>query len=77
MNKKLYKTKNGAMISGVLKGISEYVEVDVTVVRVIFVVLALVTTGFPFVLLYFIPVSYTHLQCVNIIYLNQITLIKV
>ncbi|WP_290774042.1 PspC domain-containing protein [Anaerofustis sp.] len=54
MNKKLYKTKNGAMISGVLKGISEYVEVDVTVVRVIFVVLALVTTGFPFVLLYFI-----------------------
>lgn len=54
MNKKLYKTKNGAMISGVLKGISEYVEVDVTVVRVIFVVLALVTTVFPFVLLYFI-----------------------
>ena len=54
MNKKLYKTKNGAMISGVLKGISEYVEVDFTVVRVIFVVLALVTTGFPFVLLYFI-----------------------
>ncbi|MCR2033332.1 PspC domain-containing protein [Anaerofustis stercorihominis] len=54
MNKKLYKTKNGAMISGVLKGISEYLEVDVTLVRVIYVFLAVVTTGFPFLLLYII-----------------------
>ena len=51
MNKKLYKTKDGAMISGVLKGISEYLEVDVTLVRVIYVFLAVVTTGFPFLLL--------------------------
>ncbi|EDS73624.1 PspC domain-containing protein [Anaerofustis stercorihominis] len=54
MNKKLYKTKDGAMISGVLKGISEYLEVDVTLVRVIYVFLAVVTTGFPFLLLYII-----------------------
>jgi len=52
MNKKLYKTKNGAMVSGVLKGISEYFEIDVTIVRVIYVVLAVITTGFPFIILY-------------------------
>lgn len=54
MKKKLYKTRNGAMIFGVLKGISEYVHIDVTIIRIIYILLALFTTFFPFLILYFL-----------------------
>lgn len=49
--KRLYQIRDGAMISGVCKGIAAYFDIDVTIVRLIFVLLALVTTG-AWVLLY-------------------------
>lgn len=43
--KRLYQIRDGAMISGVCKGIAAYFNIDVTIVRLIFVLLAIVTTG--------------------------------
>jgi phage shock protein PspC (stress-responsive transcriptional regulator) len=43
--KRLYQIREGAMISGVCNGIAAYFGFDVSVVRVIFVVLALLTWG--------------------------------
>ena len=43
--KRLYQIREGSMISGVCKGIAAYLGVDVTIVRVVFVVLAFLTKG--------------------------------
>jgi phage shock protein PspC (stress-responsive transcriptional regulator) len=51
--KRLYKTKDGAMIGGVLKGISEVYNWDVALVRILFLVLTLFVVGSP-ILLYLI-----------------------
>lgn len=49
-SKKLYKTKEGAQLGGVLKGFSEVYDLDVSMVRIIFVVLALLGVGSPLLL---------------------------
>ncbi|WP_138268467.1 PspC domain-containing protein [Anaerofustis stercorihominis] len=54
MKKKLYKTRYGAKFCGVLKGFSEYLNIDVTILRVIYVMLTLLTMTIPFVILYFV-----------------------
>jgi phage shock protein PspC (stress-responsive transcriptional regulator) len=43
--KRLYQISEGAMISGLCNGIAAYLHVDVTLVRIIFVVLAVLTKG--------------------------------
>lgn len=41
MEKKLYKSKNQKMLCGVCGGLAEYLNVDATIVRLIWVLLAL------------------------------------
>lgn len=41
MKKKLYKVRDGKMVSGVCLGLSEYFDVDVSIVRIITAVLGL------------------------------------
>ncbi len=41
MNKRLYRSRNQAMLGGVCGGIAEYANLDPTIVRLIFVLLAL------------------------------------
>jgi len=43
--KRLYQIREGAMISGVCTGLAAYLNIDVTIVRIAFVVLTLLTTG--------------------------------
>jgi phage shock protein PspC (stress-responsive transcriptional regulator) len=43
--KRLYQIREGAMLTGVCKGLAAYFDVDVTLVRIIFVVLAFATFG--------------------------------
>lgn len=43
--KKLYQIKDGAWISGVCNGLAAYFSVDVTIVRLIFVILTFLTHG--------------------------------
>jgi phage shock protein PspC (stress-responsive transcriptional regulator) len=43
--KRLYQIREGAMLSGVCTGLAAYLNIDVTIVRIVFVLLALLTTG--------------------------------
>lgn len=44
--RRLYRLHEGAMIAGVCNGISAYIGIDVTLVRIIFVLLAIASAGF-------------------------------
>jgi phage shock protein PspC (stress-responsive transcriptional regulator) len=44
-NKRLIRTRKGRLVAGVCSGIGEYVGIDPTVIRLVFVVLTLVTAG--------------------------------
>ncbi|WLR50530.1 PspC domain-containing protein [Bacillus tianshenii] len=52
--KKLYRSRRNRKVSGVLGGIAEYINVDPTIIRIIFVVLMIATTVFPLALAYVI-----------------------
>jgi len=54
MAKKLHRSLNRRMLGGVCGGLGEYFEVDVSLVRLIFVGLALVTALIPMVIFYLI-----------------------
>lgn len=49
--KKLYTLKEGALLGGVCTGLSAYFNIDVVIIRLVFIILALFTFGFS-VLLY-------------------------
>jgi phage shock protein C len=51
MKKKLTRSKN-QMVAGVCAGIAEYFDWDITLVRVAYVLLSLISVGFPGLLLY-------------------------
>lgn len=44
-HRKLYQIREGAMISGVCVGLSEYMHIDVTLIRILFVIFALASAG--------------------------------
>ncbi|MEX0931372.1 MAG: PspC domain-containing protein [Candidatus Paceibacterota bacterium] len=52
--KKLYLSKDNKKFLGVCAGIAKYFDLDPTLIRVLFVVLALVTVVMPMVIAYFI-----------------------
>jgi len=54
MEKRLYRSRTNRTISGVCGGLGQYLNMDPTVVRVLWVVLSLFTTGFPGLILYII-----------------------
>lgn len=51
LNRKLTKSSN-KMLAGVCAGIAEYLGWDVTLVRVVYLILSLFTAAFPGLLLY-------------------------
>jgi len=53
MEKKLRRSRN-QMIAGVCGGIADYFNLDPTIVRVVYVLLSVISVGFPGVLLYII-----------------------
>ncbi|MGB0651034.1 MAG: PspC domain-containing protein [Rhodothermales bacterium] len=52
--RKLRKTSHDKMVAGVCGGIAEYFGIDATLVRVGYVVLSVLSTGFPGLLVYII-----------------------
>jgi phage shock protein C len=54
MAKKLFRSTKQKMLGGVCGGLAEYFDLDVSLVRLIFVGLALVTAILPMVLFYLI-----------------------
>lgn len=53
-NKKLYRSSNDKMISGVCAGIAHYFNIDATLVRVIYAVLSVFTAFVPCLILYIV-----------------------
>ena len=53
-NKKLYKSSTDKKLCGVCAGIANFFNIDPTIIRVIFAIAAIFTTGFPFTLLYIV-----------------------
>jgi len=52
--KRLYRSNRDVMLGGVAAGLAEYFSLDPTIVRLLFVLLALVTAVFPMMLVYLI-----------------------
>ena len=52
MPKKLYRSSDHKMIGGVCYGLAAYLDLDPTIVRLIFVALALITAVFPMFIFY-------------------------
>lgn len=52
--KKLYRSKSNAILTGLLGGLGEYLDVDPVVVRILYVVFLIATGLFPGVLIYII-----------------------
>ncbi len=53
MEKKLRRSRN-SMIAGVCAGIAEYFNLDPTLIRVAYVILSVISAGFPGILVYII-----------------------
>jgi len=53
-SKKLYRSIDNAMIGGVMAGIAEYFNIDVTLVRVLYIFITIFSAGFPALLVYLI-----------------------
>ncbi|MGA0255386.1 MAG: PspC domain-containing protein [Bacteroidetes bacterium] len=52
--RKLRRTPHDKMVAGVCGGIAEYFGVDATLIRVAYVILGVMSTGFPALLVYLI-----------------------
>jgi phage shock protein C len=52
MRKALRRSRTNRMIAGVVAGLAEYWSIDVTLARVIFVIVSIVSAAFPGILVY-------------------------
>jgi len=52
--KRLYRSRSQVMLSGVCGGIAEYFQLDVTLVRIGWVILSIFSAGFPGILAYIV-----------------------
>ena len=53
-NKKLYRSTNNKMLSGVCAGVADFFGIDPTIVRVIYALVSFFSGGFPGIFVYFI-----------------------
>jgi phage shock protein C len=54
MEKRLYRSQARKMLGGVCGGLGDYFEIDVTLIRLVFVAISLVTAIIPMVIFYLI-----------------------
>lgn len=52
--KRLIRSRTDRMIAGVCGGLAEYFDLDVSIIRILFVVLTIFTAAFPGILVYII-----------------------
>lgn len=53
-NNKLFRNSSNKMIGGVASGLADYFQIDVTIVRVLFVMAFFIPFTFPIVLVYIV-----------------------
>lgn len=56
MNKRLYRSRTKRTLSGVCGGLEDYFEIDVTIIRLVWVLISLVSGVFPGIVAYVIAV---------------------
>lgn len=56
MNKKLYRSRTKRTLSGVCGGLEDYFEIDVTIIRLVWVLISIMSGIFPGVVAYVIAV---------------------
>ena len=49
-NKRLYKTEDGSVLGGVCKGFSEVYNLDVSMVRIVYILLTIFVVGSPLII---------------------------
>ncbi len=54
MDKKLYRSRNSKMLAGVCGGLADYLNMDPTVVRVLYALLSFFSAAFPGIIVYII-----------------------
>jgi phage shock protein C len=54
MEKRLFRSQARKMLGGICGGLGEYFEIDVTLIRLVFVAISLVTAIIPMVIFYLI-----------------------
>jgi phage shock protein C len=54
MAKQIYRLQSSKMIGGVCAGLADYLDIDVTLIRLLFVAVGLLTAFFPMFLFYII-----------------------
>ena len=54
MSKKIYRLQSNKMIGGVCAGLADYLDIDATLIRLLFVAVGLLTALFPMFLFYII-----------------------
>jgi phage shock protein C len=54
VNKRLYRSDTNKTLGGILGGLGEYLNIDPTILRLVFVLIVLVTGVIPGVIAYFI-----------------------
>ncbi len=54
MAKKLYRSSKQRMIAGICGGLAEYFDIDVNIMRLLFVAISLLSVLFPMVIFYII-----------------------
>ncbi|MEQ6378382.1 PspC domain-containing protein [Bacillaceae bacterium S4-13-58] len=54
MSKKMYRSRSNRMIGGVIGGLAEYIGMDVTILRLIYIVLLVFTAFFPLAIVYLV-----------------------
>lgn len=52
--KRLTRSRTDRMIAGVCGGLAEYFDLDVSIIRILFVVLTIFTAAFPGILVYIV-----------------------
>lgn len=55
--KRLFRSRRKRLIAGVFAGLADYFQMDVTIIRLLFVLLLFVTGFFPFGILYLIAAA--------------------
>jgi phage shock protein PspC (stress-responsive transcriptional regulator) len=48
--KKLYRSRDDRMVSGLCAGIGKYIDIDPTVVRVVYIVASILSGGLPIII---------------------------
>lgn len=56
MNRKLYRSRTNRMLSGVCGGLEDYFDIDVTIIRLVWALITIMSGGFPGIIAYVIAV---------------------